>query len=521
MTLKINKIVIVGGGSAGWMSAATFIKAFPEKEVVVVESDDIPRIGVGESTVGEFGPWLNFLGIDKKDFMQYTDAAFKLGIGFTNFKTETSPTFFYPFGQALADPNFLGLNDWVLKKCLYPQTKNDDFVRYYFPHHSSFYTNKIMTEHDPSFDVAYHPDRDLVFQIDANKFAMWLYEKYCTPRGVQRIIGTVKGIVNDDSGGIKSLILEDGQEIFGDLFVDCTGFKSLLLGQHMKVPFVSTKDYLPNNKAWFSPVQYTDKEKEMQLFTNCTALKNGWAWNTPLWSRIGTGYVYCDDFVSDEDALQEFKDYLDSDKMVIHNPNRSKDMTFRQIKIKNGYYEKALVNNVLGIGLSQAFLEPLESTGLMFIHVALMDFCEVLLNRGSLTSWDTETFNASFIKRVKGSFDFVTLHFQLTQRDDSPYWNHISSKEYKNANIEMAVNASINKKLESFVNMVIATPGFDYMPMTYFTPDLLNYVYRINIKDELDPIFNQREEKIKIWKEIADNSFSHYEYLKKYIYNSN
>jgi tryptophan halogenase len=515
MTLNINKIVIVGGGSAGWMSAATFIKAFPEKEILVVESAEIPRIGVGESTTSEFVTWLKFLDIDRDEFMRETDAAFKLGLGFTNFKTETSPTFFFPFGHAARQPHVLELNDWPLKKYLYPETDNRDFARYYWPADSSFYTNKIVMEHDESFGVSYRPERDLAFQIDANKFAIWLYEKYCTPKGVKRILGTVNKIIDKKDGTIESIVLEDGTEIHGDLFVDCTGFKSLLLGQHLDVPFISTKDNLPNNKAYFAPVQYTDKDKEMQTFTNATALKNGWAWNTPLWSRIGTGYIYSDEFISDEDALQEFKDYLDSDKMAVYNPNRSKELNFKHITVKNGYYEKCFVGNVLAIGLSAAFLEPLESTGLLFVHGALLDFCGILSNRGAITSWDIETFNRSTITRIQNTFDFVTMHFQLTQRDDSQYWNRISSREFNNSIIDLNVKSYIEQKMDNILYMVIATQGFDYYPLNKWSIDTLNHLYKINVKEELDPIFAEREKMSIHWRNIVNSAETHYEILKK------
>ncbi|NCV87510.1 MAG: hypothetical protein EBW14_16980, partial [Oxalobacteraceae bacterium] len=190
--MKTDKIVIVGGGSAGWMTASALIKAYPEKDICLVESKDIPIIGVGESTTFEINGFFNFLGIDYASIMKYTNASYKVAIGFTNFKTKDSPTFYYPFGHPNLDKELtcFGLDDWHYKKAFYPDTEDQDYVRYFFPQAKSMETNKIVV--DTIEDIhPYQPHRDLALQMDATKLGNWLAEFYAIPRGVKRIWGTV------------------------------------------------------------------------------------------------------------------------------------------------------------------------------------------------------------------------------------------------------------------------------------------------------------------------------------------
>jgi tryptophan halogenase len=520
MSTKINSIVIVGGGSAGWMSAASLIKAFPNKKITVIESSDIPKVGVGESTVQEITTWLNFLDIDHKDFMKHTNAAYKLGIGFTNFKTAKSPTFFYTFGNPDISNTYFGLNDWLFQKALDPQIADTEYAEYFYPQANSFKTNKLVMDYHETMSHSYRVDRDVVYQFDASLFGSWLANNYAIPKGVTRIINTVKKIEGSKEG-ITALILENGIKIEADLFIDCSGFKSLLLGEFMEVPFISTKEVLPNNKAWYGPVQYTNKEKEMQTFTNCTAVNNGWIWNTPLWSRIGTGYVYSDEFVDDDTALQEFKDYLDSNSMVIPDSNRSKNMEFKQVQIKNGYYERSWEKNVVAIGLSAGFLEPLESTGLLFIHDFLSQLIHTLQRREFITAFDITSFNKNFVYYMKNTTQFVSLHFQLSQRADTPYWDKITNNvSYPDEYFNITKDVFTDRVIHNPVHTAIAV-GLGYNPCTSLLVSNLDFEFQRNTKELLEPYIKHRKLKQKEWKKIIDKAPTHYQYLKENIYNEN
>jgi tryptophan halogenase len=505
---KTDNIVIVGGGSAGWITAATLIAKFPNKNITVVESSLIPTIGVGESTIPEILEWLKVLGINYNDFLKEVNGTFKAGIGFTNFLREDSGTFFYPFGY----PDFYETEnrsiDWKRKKIIYPETPYGDYVEYYYPFAHSFKTNKIVDKQSDKFNFL-NPLLDYAFQVDAQLFAKWLAEKYCIPRGVNRIIATVD-LVNENEHGVTSLSLSDGSLISGDIFVDCSGFKSLLLGKTMKAGFVDTKEFLPNNSAWAGPAEYYDKNTEMEVYTNCTALKNGWAWNTPLWSRIGTGYVYDNNFINDEDALQEFKDYLDSPSMKFFNPNRSKDMDFRKIEIKNGYYKENWIKNVVATGLSAGFLEPLESTGLALIHYSSMQIVRTM-QRKVITQYDIDLFNKQVRNKFEDSFKFVATHFSMSQRDDSEYWSNITSKKYSKDIVDHK-----DKLMGGYAECIPV--GFEFLNYSLLDFNNDELYMHLDLKLYMNSFFEKRNKKIQDWKDVLDKSPTHYEFLRDNIY---
>ena len=276
----IKKIVILGGGSAGWMSAATLIKFFPDNDISVIESPDIPIVGVGESTLGGIRHWTHALGIDEKDFMTYTNASYKLSIKFTDFYDKDYGSFHYPFGTPVLTDAPEGLTEWPAKKIFYPETPVEDYCRTYYAQMPLIEGNKYSRNEDKDID-GFRTDTDVAYHFDAQLFGKWLKERYCLPRGVKHIANTVVNTITNDDG-IEKLILDSGEEITADLFVDCTGWKSMLLGEALKEPFTSYADILPNNRAWAVQVPYEDPEKEIQPYTNCTAIGHGWCWNIPL-----------------------------------------------------------------------------------------------------------------------------------------------------------------------------------------------------------------------------------------------
>jgi tryptophan halogenase len=302
--MKTDKIVIVGGGSAGWMTATTLIKEFPTKEIVLIESKDVPTVGVGESTIVGIRKWAQFIGLKEESFFKETDATIKMSIKFTDFYKEDSGSFHYPFGDPAVDGNRNPFADWHLKKYLNPETPVEDFVNCLFPSAALFNNNKYSENSYNEFHN-FNPKNDIAYHFDSTKFAIWLRDTYCKPAGVTHIISTVVS-VNKNKDGIKSLVLDDGSLIEADLFIDCTGFKSLLLSESLLEPFISYSDMLPNNRAWATRVPYINDDIEIQGYTNCTAISNGWCWNIPLLSRLGAGSVYSDKHITPEDAKEEF-----------------------------------------------------------------------------------------------------------------------------------------------------------------------------------------------------------------------
>ena len=424
MPYRTKDIVIVGGGSAGWMTAATIVSLFPDKNITLIESPSIPTVGVGESTLGQFRKWMTTIGLQEEEFITECDASYKMSIKFTNFYSKDSGSFHYPFGEVSFDQNNqFPINEWFAKKYLYPDTPVQDYVRHAYDQAPLIEHCRFDDNSNGDFGT-FNPRRDVAYHFDATKFANWLREKYSKPRGVNHIRLSVSKVnVNDD--GIESLVLEDGTEIKSDLYIDCTGFESLLLGQSLKEPFTSYSDILPNNRAWATKIKYKDRDKELEPFTECTAIDNGWVWNIPCWSRIGTGYVYSDEFISKEDALDEFKEYLKT-KKGITSPDKLK---YKDIEMRIGIHERTWVKNVVAIGLSAGFIEPLESNGLFTVHEFLLKLCKSLKYE-YVNRLHTDLYN----RNVRGMFDFlasfISTHYALSVRTDTKYWNKLSSMHY-------------------------------------------------------------------------------------------
>ena len=229
--MKCDKILIVGGGSAGWMTAATLVKAFPDKDITVLESPNVPTISVGESTISKVKQWTKYLGIDDKEFLKHTDGTIKFSIKFTDFNGKDEAPFHYPFGAPAVEGTKLNYNDWWMKKEFNPETPVSDYANTFAPVLALI--NQSKGAHNfYGFDT----DTDSAYQFDAIKFGIWLKDHYCIPRGVKYIQEDVKDIKQDENG-IVSL-----NKHKADLYIDCTGFASALLGKTLKVPFESYLD---------------------------------------------------------------------------------------------------------------------------------------------------------------------------------------------------------------------------------------------------------------------------------------
>jgi tryptophan halogenase len=528
MIKPVEKIVVVGGGSAGWMTAAALVRAFPNKSIIVIESPNFPILGVGESTLGGINTFCHYLGIDEKDFMTYTDASYKMSIKFTDFYEKDSGGFHYPFGSPFTENIPHGLQEWFYKKYFYPETPIEDFVRCYFPAAALFEQNKFALNKYGQFDN-YNPDWDVAYHFDATKFGLWLKERYCMPRGVRLISDTVKGAVTGDKG-IEVLKLASGGEIEADLFVDCTGFKSLLLSEYLQEPFKSYADVLPNNRAWATRMPYKDKEAELEPFTNSTALGNGWVWNIPSWERLGTGYVYSDKYISPEDAKEEFKQYLMSDKMICPRSREEVDaMEYKDIPMRVGMHERTFVKNVVAIGLSAGFIEPLESNGLFSVHEFLFKLIKTL-QRPAVTQWDRDVYNTAVSSLWRNFAEFVALHYALSIRNDTEYWKANADRVYSPGMPKLlpdtahGFNALHAHKM--FTTPIPELAGINWIAvgMNYFMTDnftVENDLMRSEhgrVKQNCDIMSQEFETRKHRWAEAAKTAPSLYQYLKTYIH---
>ena len=458
--MKTDRIMIVGGGSAGWMTAATLISQFPDKEITLIESPEIPTVGVGESTLGQINRWLRLLGIQDKDFMRHCDASYKLSIRFEDFYEKGDGGFHYPFGEVENEPKEL----WFLKKHLYPETPVTDYADSHYRNMAYVQENRIDVD---ELVTAYH--------FDATKFGLWLRDHYCIPRGVKHIKEDVVDIRTSEEG-ISSI-----NNRIADMYIDCTGFRSILM-KKLYVKFLSYNDMLPNNKAWATRVPYKVKSLELRPYTNCTAIENGWVWNIPSWERIGTGYVYSDRYVDDEQALEEFKRHLDG---------RGSDYSqseFKNISMRVGRHEKLFVKNVCAIGLSAGFIEPLESNGLLSVHEFLINLVKVMKRGDKLSQWDRDNFNMESCRFFDEFTEFVALHYALSHRDDTKYWQDISNREFKIAKQDILTKMGDDKFNSDSGHHVIG------VGMRYFGIDILNVEYNDHDLEIIHRKNNWREE---------------------------
>lgn len=522
---EIEKIVIVGGGSAGWMTAATLIKNFPKKNVTVIESPDVPTVGVGESTLGQINEWLHTLDIKDEDWMKECDASYKLSIKFTDFYKKNSGSFHYPFGIPQWRQEYApqGLQEWYHKKVLYPETSVTDFADTFWPIMALVNQNKITENKNNELD-GFRFDIDTAYHFDATKFGLWLKNNYCLPKGVNLISDTVKNIIKDHNG-IQSLILTNNSTIKADLFIDCTGFKSLLLNE-LDVEFESYSHILPNDSAWATRLPYTNKELELEPFTNCTAIDNGWVWNIPLWSRTGTGYVYSSKYIDDKDALEQFKNYLKNDRYVKVSQELLDSLEFKNIKMKIGIHKELFVKNVCAIGLSAGFIEPLESNGLYTVHEFLNNLV-LTLDRGFVSQFDRDFFNEKCKGDYKAFAEFVAMHYALSSRTDTEYWKDIQKRKFEKT-MPLGVY-SINgidnlmyRRMENHVydfemgGMICIATGMNFFPIN--EANMKRYMFRNNINsysDQLNYFFDT-------WNTMKNNRIQNvkhcpslYEFLKE------
>ena len=527
MIKNINNIVIVGGGSAGWMTAAALSNVHPDKNITVIESPNTPIIGVGESTLASINNYLKLIGASKKQFMKNTNATFKMSIRFVDFYEKDSEPFHYPFGKPYTEDMLRGVYDWWVKKAFFPETPVSDFAKSFFPAVTLCEEGKF-SDNNGEFDN-YDPDNYVAYHFDAVKFGKWLKDTHCN--NVNYISQNVEKILQN-SNGIDHLVLSNNEKIKADLFVDCTGFKSLLLEDTLQEPFISlNQTTLPNNKAWVAQVPYKDKDKEMMPYTNCTAIENGWCWNIGVWDRLGTGYVYSDQFITDKEALEEYKNYLKSNKMIIPRTDEEiNSLTFRNISMKVGYHKRTLVKNVVAIGLSAGFAEPLESNGLFTVHENIFMLLK-LLRRNAITQWDRDNYNAATYDMWRNFTQFIGLHYALSIRDDTPYWRANSQRVYKPGldSLEPDTSNGYNtfKNQRMFNNTPIDTEaGIVWVSTGMNTPMLdeidVALISKLDYNDlysEYKDVFNIFEQRKQKWKFAAKDKPSLYQYLKEVIYN--
>ncbi len=408
-TEPIKDIVIVGGGTAGWMTAAALSTVLNGRyNIRLVESDEIGIIGVGEATIPMIQRFNRVLGIDENEFMRETQGSFKLGIEFVNWG-KLGDRYMHGFGRLGQDLATLPFDQYWNK--MRRAGKAAPLEEYSITRMASK-ANKFMP---PRFDVPNSPLRDIgyAYHFDASLYAKFL-RKLAESRGVVRIEGKItRATLREPDGHVDAVELENGTRVEGELFIDCSGFRGLLIEQTLQTGYEDWTHWLPADRALAVPCE---SAPVITPYTRSTAHKSGWQWRIPLQHRTGNGHVYCSRFISDDEAAATLLANLDG--RALAEP--------RLIRFQTGMRKLAWNRNVVALGLASGFLEPLESTSIHLIQSGIQRLLDFFPDRG-WSAIDRDEYNRQSRFDYERIRDFIILHYHLNQRTDSAYWKECAN----------------------------------------------------------------------------------------------
>lgn len=402
-----GRILIVGGGTAGWMAAIALAHAWGQNgaQITLLESDAIGIIGVGEGSTPKMRRFFAKLGIPDSEWMPHCNGTYKCGIRFPGWSTRPGyESYYHPFFSASDDPYIRAFYQNLLQR-----QRNLDahalpdtfFVSNYLAKHSRAPLPDQDTDHIA--DYAYH--------FDARLIGDFLKQKSMA-MGVRHMVDTVTTVRQHENGDISGVETEKNGFVEADFFIDCTGFASVLICRTLGVSFHSYKDFLFNDRAVAMPTPHPDVSS-LRSETTSTALKYGWVWKIPLTNRLGNGYVYSSDYVDEEGAERELRAHL---KLPDDDTTEA-----RHLRMRVGRLTEAWSRNCLAIGLAQGFIEPLEATALMIVQDTVENFIEQFA-RGDGSPRHREAFNAKVNLIFDSVKDYVYMHYKLNSRQDTPYW---------------------------------------------------------------------------------------------------
>jgi tryptophan 7-halogenase len=411
-----RRIVIAGGGTAGWMAAAAISRTLGKVvDVTLVESDAIGTIGVGESTIPPLVTYNRLLGINEADFMRATNATFKLGIMFDDWK-DVGESYFHSFGLTGKDHWSAGFQHfWMHGLTKGHQQPYDD------------YCLELISARESKF--AHLPDdrMNYAYQLDSTLYAKFL-RQMSEVDGTKRVEGKIATVELDGEGGdIAALVLDNDTRIEGDLFLDCTGFRALLIGQTLGVGHQDWTHWLPCDSA--IAVQ-TESVGPAVPFTRAMAHDSGWQWRIPLQHRVGNGYVFCSRYLDKDSALERLLGNIEGN--VLTNPN--------VLSFGAGARLKQWHRNCVAVGLSGGFMEPLESTSIHLIQRAVLRIIR-MLPAGEISERDVAEFNDQQMQDMLQIRDFLILHYKATNRRDSEFWRYCA---------DMPIPDTLEQKIELF-----------------------------------------------------------------------
>jgi 2-polyprenyl-6-methoxyphenol hydroxylase-like FAD-dependent oxidoreductase len=481
-TSNKQRIVIVGGGTAGWLTAAIVAAKHNVSvgecglDITLIESSDIPTVGVGEGTWPTMRNTLKDIGLSEKEVFRRCSAAFKQGGKFVNWVKKEGDAYYHPFtvplgyGRVEMAPYVENISDFanatnfqqhVCEQNMAPRTLNEQ-------EYSSAQSN-----------YAYH--------LDAGAFADLLREFSKEKLGVTHKIATVEHVNATSHEHIQSITLNDGSVVEADLFVDCSGFRSLLLGEALKEPVISTDDVLFNNSALALHVPY-NSDFEIKPYTQATAQEAGWIWDIGLSSRRGVGHVYSTDFTTDERAEEILRQYVGDEKG---------ELNARVIRFNSGYKKHIWKGNCIAVGLAAGFVEPLEATALMLIEISARYIAEQMPLPSVAMPIVSQRFNQQMQYRWQRIIDFLKLHYIFNQRSE-PYW--VANRE------ESTIPESLKQDLEiwkyrgpqiaDFSAAIELFPAASYQYVLYgmgFSPDFSLQSHFYNERELADKVIKQNQ----------------------------
>jgi len=488
-----KKVVIVGGGSAGWITAAYMNAILNSREhrsveFIVIESPTLPRISVGEATVPTINRLLQTLRINEKDFMKATDATFKQGIKFVNWFKENDHSYYHTFDRRESQASgHLASKNWLNSDRSIP-----------FAETVSIQPQLCEMNYSPKLpsDGHYQSPLTYAYHMDAEKFANYLCT-YSKSQGVKHIQDDVVDVMVTTDQSISAIITKTGLKIEADLYIDCTGFSSLLIGNKLGVGFKDYSQWLICDRAVTMQIPYQDYyPQEIRPYTTSTALSSGWVWDIGLVNRRGIGYVYSGEFISDANAEKELRQY---------EGEHSSGIACRTVKFSVGRRESFWKSNCVAIGLSAAFVEPLESTGLNMIEFAATTLAEHFPMGDNMKPL-ADRYNKIMSNRFDDALDFINLHYCLSRRTDTAFWKEVQKSERILKRVQQRIDLWEHKRPSEadFDNHFILFnhTNYEYIlyGMNFMETDAIDngYTSKDNIKDKA-------RNKSKVPQMIVDN----------------
>lgn len=441
---SIQNVVIVGGGTAGWMSAALLGKVLGKKiKITLVESDAIGTVGVGEATIPPLLTFHSLLGINENDFVKATQATYKLGIRFENWG-KVGDSYIHPFGRYGDNFDMVAFNQyWLRLNALGEALPLEDYSLCAVAARMERFSR--ATTNDPrsiwsTFSYAFH--------FDAGLYAKYL-RQFAEQHGVIRIEGKITQVEQrPDDGFISAVVLENGSHINGDFFIDCSGFRGLLIEETLKTGYDDWSHWLPCDRAVAVPCL---SEIVPQPFTRSIARQAGWQWRIPLQHRVGNGQVYSSRYMSGDEATSLLLKNIDGEPLK--DPN--------YIRFTTGARKKVWNKNVLAIGLASGFLEPLESTSIHLIQRGLSKLISWFPDK-KFDQKNIDEYNRIHSREVERIRDFIILHYKATARNDTEFWNYCR---------QMEIPEELKNKLDTFVatGRLIELPGDTFQEASWLT----------------------------------------------------